>query len=106
VLLEQHWLELPVEQFTQERAVVGDLAGLDVPSSDALLPAARGRSGADVAALLDAVRDAHPDDPFWTGVADTETVSGGVRVRFHPGTDPGLVATPNHDVRAACLLYG
>jgi peptide/nickel transport system ATP-binding protein len=105
VLLEQHWLDLSADQFAAERAVVGDLDGLNAPSVDALLPAGRGRTGAEVGTLLDEVRQAHPDDPFWSGVAGTEVVDGGVRVTFHPGTDPGLRATPHQDVRAACLLF-
>ena len=106
ILLEQHWLELPVEQFTAERAVIGELEGLDRPATDVLLPAATGHTGAEVAALLQEVRDVHPDDPFWLGVAETETLSGGLRVRFHGGTDPALYVTPVEHVRAACLLYG
>jgi peptide/nickel transport system ATP-binding protein len=105
ILLEQHWLELPVEQYNAERAVVGDLAGLDLPATECVLPAARGRTGADVADLLRTVRDAHPDEVFWRGVAGTEVLADGVRVLFHQGTDPRLRNTDRAGVRAACLLY-
>jgi peptide/nickel transport system ATP-binding protein len=106
IMLEQHWLELPVEQFTAEREIIGDLSTLDsAGATDVVLPAARGRSGAEVSALLEEIRGAHPDDPFWLGVAGTEVVADGLRMRFHAGTDPGLLTTPVSDVRAACLLY-
>lgn len=106
VLLEQHWLELSVDQFTAERAIIGDLSTLDIPgATDVVLPAGRGRTGADVSVLLKEIREAHPDDPFWRGVAGTDVLDTGLRVRFHPGTDPGLLGTAAPDVRAACLLY-
>ncbi len=104
-LLEQHWLELPVEQYNAERAVLGDLDRLDAPATEVVVPAARGHSGADVADLLRTVRDAHPDEVFWQGVAGTEVLADGVRVLFHQGTDPRLRSTNRDGVRAACLLH-
>ena len=103
-LLEDHWLRLGTESFESERAVVGDLDALDEPRTSVLLPAGEGRSGSDVAELLERIRAEDPDEPFWRGVDALETREHGVEVTFHEGTDPRLRRSGGVDV--ACVLYG
>jgi oligopeptide/dipeptide ABC transporter ATP-binding protein len=87
-LLEAHWTELPEEEYEAERRVVGDLGSLDEPATVARLPAGKGRSGGEVAELLESLRAGAPDDPFWKGVADIEAHPEEAVVRFHEGLEP------------------
>ncbi len=82
MLLETRWNELDETAYESERAVVGDLAVLDVPETEVLVPAAEGARGEGVAGILEKLRAAEPDDPFWSGVEATEVEADGVRVRF------------------------
>ena len=66
----------------REREIIGDLDGLDEPGAEAVVPAASGHSGADVAAILEQLRQQAPDDPFWRGVEEIETRESDVRVVF------------------------
>jgi len=38
--------------------------------------------------VLDAMRAEAPEDPFWKGIASTETGADGVRVEFNHGVEP------------------
>jgi peptide/nickel transport system ATP-binding protein len=102
-LLERRWTEVAELRFDEERAVLGDLASLDVAATEVSVPAGPGRDGADVGALLDAVRADDPAEPLWRGVAAVEPGVGGVRVRFREPVDPGLLDVD--DRRVACHLY-
>ena len=86
--LEMRWTELGEEEFEAERAIVGDLDALDTSEREVVVPAGSDHSAADVMALIDAMRAAAPDDPLWRGVAETETVGDGVRVRFWESFEP------------------
>ncbi len=87
-LLEDRWTRIPEDDYERERALIGDLDTLDEPATEALLPAAPGVGGAAAAEVLEAMRAAAPDDPFWTGVAATSVEAEGVRVRFHEPREP------------------
>jgi peptide/nickel transport system ATP-binding protein len=102
-LLELRWTELPEEEFERERELIGDLETLDEPAIECLLPAASGRTGDDAMRVLDAMRKAAPDDPFWKGVAETTVEADGVRIRFHEGIVPREVTAGNATVR--CHLF-
>jgi peptide/nickel transport system ATP-binding protein len=102
-LLEDRWTRLTQDEYEAERAVIGDLDGLDAPVTDALLPAAEGRSGAEVMTIVEAMRAAAPDDPFWKGVAETTVEDGGVRVRFRAPLEPRDLAVGESTVR--CHLH-
>lgn len=103
-LLDQRWTRLGEDVLSSEQAILGDLDKLDTSAKSVLLPAASGHSGEDVARLIEKVREDAPDDPFWTGVRETNTEPGGVRFEFVDGTDPGLNRVNEVDV--ACLLHG
>ena len=103
MMLETHWNELEHEEYEQHRAVVGDLAALDEPATEALVPAGQGHSGEDVQKVFDRLREAAPDDPFWLGVAEMTTEPGGVRFRFHEPFDPRELPVGNSVVR--CHLH-
>jgi peptide/nickel transport system ATP-binding protein len=91
------------DRYEAEQAVVGDLAPLANPSTRARLTAARGRTGADVLAVLEAARSDDPDEPFWKGVRELRAADGHVEVEFNEPIEPQLL--PSGDVEVACHLY-
>jgi oligopeptide/dipeptide ABC transporter ATP-binding protein len=102
-LLELRWTGTGEERFETERGTLGDLELLDEPATQVRVPAASGRSGADVAGMLDGVRADQPGEPFWTGVRSIDASSSGADVTFHEPVDPAL--RPVDDVHVACHLY-
>ncbi len=101
-LLENRWVEQPVEVFERESALVGDLDRLDSPSTTATIGS--GSTAAELVELLERVRADDPDEPLWRGVTSVETTSSGATVTFAEGTDPGL--RPSGGGEVACVLYG
>ena len=67
-LLEARWTLQGPERYEAEQAMMGDLRELDEPASHVRLHAGAGRTGAEVVALLESIRDESPDARFWTGV--------------------------------------
>jgi oligopeptide/dipeptide ABC transporter ATP-binding protein len=102
-LLEERWTEMPQEEYEAERAVIAGLEALDTPATSARIEAAGGHTGEEVAEILDRLRAAAPDDPFWRGVAETRVEDRAVTVRFHAGLDPRDVNAGSS--RLQCHLY-
>jgi peptide/nickel transport system ATP-binding protein len=106
-LLEQRWTGVSEETYEAERAVVGDLAGVESGNSGdadvARVAAASGHTGAEVADLLREVRAGDRDEPLWRGVRDIAELDGAVDVYFQPGVDPVLRRASRAQV--ACHLY-
>ena len=102
-LLERRWTAMAEEEFEQERGLVGDLAAMEVASTTASVPAAKGRSGEDVLALLKRIRQEDPEEPLWTGVRDMTAQSDGVLVAFAEPEEPMLRRVD--DVEVACNLF-
>ena len=102
-LLELRWAEAGEDRFESERAVLGDLELLDEPSTRVRVPAARGRSGADLAGMLGRLRADQPDEPLWKGVHAIEPAASEATVAFHDPVDPEL--RPDGEVQVACHLY-
>jgi oligopeptide/dipeptide ABC transporter ATP-binding protein len=101
--LEMRWTELPEEDYERERELIGDLDRLDSPAFEALLPAAKGRSGDDAGEVLDAMRADTGDDPIWKGIAGTDVVGDGVQVTFNHGAEPRRLAADGVEVE--CHLH-
>jgi peptide/nickel transport system ATP-binding protein len=98
-LLEEHWTR-KLEAYDDEKALIGDLDGLDRPSTTAKV----GKGGAgEVRALLDRIRAENPDEPLWSGVRGIEPAGNGVEVQFQPADSPQLRRAGSVDV--ACVLY-
>jgi hypothetical protein len=94
---------MPQEEYEAERAVIAGLEALDTPATSARIEAAGGHTGEEVAEILDRLRAAAPDDPFWRGVAETRVEDRAVTVRFHAGLDPRDVNAGSS--RLQCHLY-
>jgi oligopeptide/dipeptide ABC transporter ATP-binding protein len=103
VLLESHWTKVPDTEYEAERAIIGDIDALDVPSHTSVLPAGRGHTGQDVSEVLDTIHTDDPAEPFWQGVRERRAVGTGVEIDFHEGEDPAL--RPAGNVQVACHLY-
>jgi len=102
-LLETRWTELSEVDYEAERERIGDLHALDEPSTDAVLPAGRGRTGAEALQLLETIRAADPDDPIWKGVAEMDAEPAGARVRFHAPLEPRELEADK--ARVQCHLH-
>ena len=102
-MLEARWTELGEAEYERERAVVGDLDGLEDPGSEAIVPAASGHSGADVEEIIERLRQDDPDDPFWRGVDAIEARSGDVRVKFKERLVPRVLSVG--ETRVECHLH-
>jgi oligopeptide/dipeptide ABC transporter ATP-binding protein len=102
-LLETHWTKVPESEYDAERAIVGEIDELDVPSHRSVLPAGEGHTGADVERVLDTIQSDDPAEPLWKGVRDRRITDSGVEIHFHEGEDPKL--RPAGSVEVACHLY-
>jgi oligopeptide/dipeptide ABC transporter ATP-binding protein len=102
-LLEAYWTRLPEDEFAAQRAVIGDLAPLDEPGSEARVEAASGHDGAEVGEILERLRQDAPDDPFWKGVREVETGGAEVVVRFHEPLEPREVEVG--EAKVLCHLH-
>ncbi|MBO0774902.1 MAG: ATP-binding cassette domain-containing protein [Actinobacteria bacterium] len=106
-MLEARWAGLPPEEFQRERRMIGDLARLATPSLRARIPASSGHTGSDIAAMLAAHREEHPDEPLWRGVAATSADPAGLAVEFRRYAEPVLqdVGNGSGATQVACHLY-
>ena len=107
MIFEQRWTGVDPEQYAAEARITGDGAVFDAADDSAqevrLRPAAGGPG--ELLALLEAGRDADPDDGMWQGVADMAVDEGAVRVRFADRVVPRLLPVPDTDVQVSCHLY-
>ena len=73
--------------------------------ADLRLPAPRRRraSRRGRRRVLAAMRSAAPDDPLWTGIAETEVVEDGVEVEFNHGAEPRRLEVDGVEVE--CHLH-
>ena len=102
-LLEARWVQMAVEQYEAEQAVLANVSRLDDSSTSFRLDAAAGRSGADVAALLERVRSDDPDEPFWRGVHAIRSDERHVDVELNEPYAPRLL--PVDGVQVECNLF-
>ncbi len=102
-LLELRWTRLPEEDYEAERELIGDLDQLDEPALETVLPVADGRDAEEAIRMLDSMRVAAPDDPFWSGVAETTLDDRGARVHFNPPLEPRGIELDG--TRVECHLH-
>ena len=102
-VLETRWALQEPERYEAEQALLGDLAALDEPASHVRLKAGAGKTGADIVALLDTVRDESPDVPFWRGVKRIEAQGEHVEVEWHEPLAPRPL--PQGETTVECHLY-
>jgi oligopeptide/dipeptide ABC transporter ATP-binding protein len=102
-LVETRWTKMAEEDYEAERELVGNLDVLDEPAVEATLPAGHGRSDEEALGVLEAMRAATSDDPFWKGVADMQPDASGARVRFHQPLEPRDLDVDG--VRVECHLH-
>jgi oligopeptide/dipeptide ABC transporter ATP-binding protein len=100
-VVEDHWTRTDAEVYERERSVLGDLEELG--GGDPLVADLGLGDPAAVRGVLDRVRAENPAEPLWTGVAEDEATTEGVRLRFHAADSPRLRRVG--DVEVACVLY-
>jgi oligopeptide/dipeptide ABC transporter ATP-binding protein len=86
-MIEARWAGLGPDEHAAEQKLLGDLDSLDVPSTTARLRPESGNA-ADATKLIQELRAGDPDDPFWRGVAETETRGSEAEVRFNEPLEP------------------
>ncbi len=101
-LLEGRWASMPQEEYEAEQAVFGDLARLETSSTSFRLSARSGQSSADIAALLERIREDDPEEPFWRGVRRISANDGYVEVELNAPFAPRLL--PVGRVQVECNL--
>jgi oligopeptide/dipeptide ABC transporter ATP-binding protein len=103
-LLEARWARAAgAAGVEEEQALVGDLDVVNRSTSEARLPAPRGRQAEEVVALLKRIRAEDPEEPFWRGVERLEAAGSRTEVDFHTPREPLL--QPVGEVEVACHLY-
>ena len=103
-LLEARWARAAgAAGVEEEQALVGDLGGLGRLTSEARLPAPRGRRAEDVVALLRHIQAEDPGEPFWRGIERLEAVGTRTEIDFHAPQEPLLERIG--EVEVACHLY-
>jgi peptide/nickel transport system ATP-binding protein len=105
-LLEAHWARVGAEEYEAERPLFGDLDALTTADAEsrARLDAHAGATGGDLHAILERVRNADPDEPFWTGVKSMTPDADGVEIEWNERREPQLVQSG--PVEVECHLYG
>jgi peptide/nickel transport system ATP-binding protein len=105
-LLEAHWARAGADEYEAERPLFGDLDALAASDGDSHLrvPAQGGATGGDLLAILERVRNADPDEPFWTGVKAMIPDADGLEIEWNERREPRLVASGSVEVE--CHLYG
>ena len=102
-LLEERWAGMSEDEYEVEQAVFGNLARLDTSSTSFRLDARGGHSSAEIAALLERIREDDPEEPFWRGVRRISANDGYVDVELNAPYAPRLL--PVGGVQVECNLY-
>jgi len=102
-LLEERWAGMSEDEYEVEQAVFGNLARLDTSSTSFRLDARGGHSSAEIAALLERIREDDPEEPFWRGVRRISANDGYVDVEMNAPYAPRLL--PVGGVQVECNLY-
>jgi peptide/nickel transport system ATP-binding protein len=107
MIFEQRWTGVDPAQYAAEARLTADGSIFDAAEDSGggiLLRPAAGGPG-ELLALLEAERDAHPDEGLWHGVSAMSVHEGGVRVEFVARAVPRLLPVPASAVQVSCHLY-
>jgi oligopeptide/dipeptide ABC transporter ATP-binding protein len=107
MILEQRWTTLTPEEYARESRLVGDPDALSARETELGRAVVRPASGSaqDLLDLLEAERDASPDEPFWHSVREMRTDGGTVAIRFVPRVVPQLLPIAGSAVEVSCHLH-
>jgi len=104
-LLEGHWARVGAAEYEAERPLFGDLDSLSATNGTAVrVPARNGATGGDLLAILERVRAADPEEPFWKGVRTLQPGPDALEIEWNEPREPRLV--PAGSVEVECHLYG
>ncbi len=102
-MFERRWTRLGEDVFANEQPLVAALDDVKVGDGTARIRVPSNRQVSELAGLMEEAQAETPDDPLWRGVVGVETDDDTVVVRFHEGSDPGLLRSGGVDV--ACHLH-
>ena len=103
-LIEERWTGLAEGAFEEEEALIGDLGELAQPGLQRVrLSAGSGRTGAEVAELLERIRADKPDARLWEGVRHIEPEADAVVIELRAALEPRPLERAN--VTVECHLY-
>src|SRR5262245_22687261 len=103
-LIEERWTRLAEDEFEAEEALLGDLTELAQPGLQRVrLSAGSGRTGAEVAELLERIRADKPDARLWQGVRQIEPEGDAVVIEFRDALEPRPL--DHGSVTVECHLY-
>jgi peptide/nickel transport system ATP-binding protein len=100
-LLERHWAAAGAAAYEIERPFFGDLESGIEDVHGRLRIAGQGDK---MLAVLERVKEADPDEPFWKGVLGMRSTGDAVEIEWHEWREPQLV--PAGAVQVECHLYG
>lgn len=104
MVLEQRWTTVPAEQYGVEQAYVRDGAKFATPESPTSALVHSG-SPKELLAVLEAEREANPDEPLWSAVRSLDATSGGVRVGLAEPVEPALRPAGSNGAEVSCHLF-
>jgi peptide/nickel transport system ATP-binding protein len=111
MIFEQRWTGVDAEQYAAEAKLTADGAIFDAADATttgtdttATVHPATGGPG-ELLTLLQAERDAHPDEGLWHGITDMSVHEGAVRIEFVPRATPRLLPVLDSAVQVSCHLY-
>ena len=102
-MLEIRWAQMAESEYMAEQAVLGNVESLDVTAAAFRLDVPQGKTATEVVALLDRIRAADPDEPFWRGVRRLAPGDRHVDFEFVEPIVPRL--RPVGRVQVECNLY-
>ena len=102
-MLEIRWAQMAESEYEAEQAVLGNVESLDVTAAAFRLEVPQGKTATEVVALLDRIRAADPDEPFWRGVRRLSPGDRHVDFEFVEPIVPRL--RPVGRVQVECNLY-
>jgi oligopeptide/dipeptide ABC transporter ATP-binding protein len=102
-LLENRWAHMAGDEYDAERALIEEIASLDVAAPRVRLRAGKGASGSDVQRFLERVRSEAPEEPFWRGVRRMSADGENVEIEWHEPLEPRLLDVGS--VQVECHLY-
>jgi oligopeptide/dipeptide ABC transporter ATP-binding protein len=107
MVLEQRWTKISPEQFAAESRLVGDAERFDAPEAAPGVGVLRPADGTaeELLALLEAERQANPNEPLWQGVRGMASTGREVRIEFVERAVPRLLPVDGTQVQVACHLF-
>ncbi len=105
-LLEDRWTTVDLDTYRSESSLVKDLDSVHTTVTDtaatSLIPS---RDPARLKQIIEEIRAAKPDEPFFTALRGMHVEHGGLRLELAPFRRPFLTPQPGRVGEVSCHLY-